>query len=752
MKYIINGISDIFATQTFGKQTKRIIIFLLLGVLAGCGEDSFVTSDDNAQQKGGDVTVPISDEPVVQSIFLSTSSPSMGSAESDSVSISARVKNSNNVAMENVDIIFAANGGILDVQAAKTDTNGIATAKLSAFGDPRNRTITVTATVVGTNAQTSNVDIEVSGTTVSVSGASSLVFGASTLITVFVRNSDGVGLKDQFVTVTSRKGNQVSETTLTTGINGNDQFTVTATVAGSDVITVTSLGATAELALNVSSDEFSFVTPVLDELNLELSHDISVLWSRAGNLVNGEVVHFSTTRGTLSSSSVTTVNGLASLSISSRNAGPTVITARTDGGATTSISKEFFATLPEFLSLQANNTNIGPNGEESALTAIVRDGNSNLVKNAIINFSILEDSSGGGISNDIGVSNSQGRASSIYTSTTATTAPDGIIIQAKLQGVDCAIQTNLCDTIALGVTKKALFVVLGTGNKIFIHSPTQYRYPYTALVTDAAGVAVPNAVVEVSLVPTSYRTGYLTYDAGAGTNKKVIVDVCPNEDRNLDGEIGLRADNGLSEDTNGNGDLDPRNVASVSGSVVTGSDGFANIDIIYAKEFAIWVGVKLTATVGRVQGTESSDSVPFNLFAETGELNSKDNPPSFRSPWGATSSCSLQQFFVPYGVSATPSSTNEGQIRISWLDLPEAVSYNLYKVTPAGTTIITDVVSPYLDVGLTVDTVYTYYVTGIFVPGLLDPNTPALVEGSASRQVTASAPAAPPINVMLPLP
>jgi len=739
-----------------GKYLGTLIVLALMALTTGCGEEAYtansIASDTDAAITD-DPTVAPPPVPVGSVSLIAIPGASLGSSSSDSIELQATIKDTNNVVMSGIPVVFQTTGGTLTVNSGTSSATGVVSATLTSAGDPTNRDITVTATATTVSG---TARVTVSGSTVSVSGANSLVFGDSTVLTIFVKDSAGNGIATQPVSVISASGNTLSAASVDTSDSGQAQVTVTGAVGGNDTITVTALNAAAQLSINVSSDQFGFTAPpVSPDLDIGANHTVTLSWTINGAAVaDGTTVNFTATRGTLSTTSATTAGGVATVTISSNNAGPVDITASVSGGPTATISREFVATTPSSLVLQADKTTIGTDGKQAALTAIVRDASNNLVKSQTVRFNIYEDTTGGSISNSTDVSDSQGRSTTIYTSTSTTSAKDGITIQAGLDGQDCGAPptTNaLCDEINLTVAQSELFVVLGTGNKIFIEDETRYRYPYTVVVTDAAGNAVPNKDVVINLVPTYYRTGYLIWSEEFSINFVITTASCQNEDLNLNGFIDAVP---TPEDLNQNGDLDPRNVASVSGTVTTDTNGFAKIDIIYAKEYANWVSVQLTATTG-VDGSESLDTVYLGLPAEAGEMNSRDNPPAFFSPWGPASTCYNAKSVVPYNVIAIPSDaisdqatppSYTGDITVDWTSLPGATSYNVYRsqdpIALSGTGVPLDgngaplaaipaPASTYDHKGLGTDEKWYYRVTAIFPAGYLNTNDRNVNEGLA---------------------
>ena len=134
-----------------------------------------------------------------------------------------------------------------------------------------------------------------------------------------------------------------------------------------------------------------------------------------------------------------------------------------------------------------------------------------------------------------------------------------------------------------------------------------------------------------------------------------------------------------AEDINNSGSLEPRNVASVVGTITTDDNGFGLFDIVYAKEYALWVNVALTATVG-VAGTESAQTVTFRLPASVDDLKDENSPPSDQSPFGAMSTCTEVRENIPFNVQAAydPDTTD---VFVYWNLLDNASTYNVYWTT-----------------------------------------------------------------------
>jgi hypothetical protein len=607
------------------------------------------------------------------SLELLVSSPQMDSDGSETITLTALVRDTNNNFLAGIPVTFSADSGGIEVTNGTTDAAGTATAQLRTAGDPTNRTITVTATSGGL---TSTNSVQVSGTTIAISGVNSLVLGGTTTLSILLQDSGGNGIPLQTVTVTSNQENTLSAETVTTDSNGQATVDVTADSPNNDTVTAAALGASGGITLVVSSADFSFITPDPDapanqrEVPLETLQTVIIRWLEAGVPQVGETINFFATRGDLTAASdVTDANGEASVQISSTTAGPAVITAvaAVANGPSSQAAIEFVATTANSLILQASPTTLstnpaGSNQQQSIITAVVRDAANNLVKNQQVSF-VLTDSTNGFIFPASATTDSFGRASTVYTASSTASAQDGVIIDAEVVGtVGCdptdAIPTGPCDQVRLTVAQQALFVKLGTGNLIQALSDTQYAKPYSVLVTDANANPIANARVELNIYPTRYQKGFYTLffnESGVcvGWGKVLAVNdgnglgfvddtdaACNNEDLNRNGILNP------GEDINANAILDPGNIATAPTMVTTDETGFALFDVVYAREFT-WVEIQLEART-TVAGSEASSTATFFLPGLADDFNDCDvSPPGQISPYGVATTCSCDEAVDP---------------------------------------------------------------------------------------------------------
>jgi hypothetical protein len=204
----------------------------------------------------------------------------------------------------------------------------------------------------------------------------------------------------------------------------------------------------------------------------------------------------------------------------------------------------------------------------------------------------------------------------------------------------------------LTVNGEALFISMGRSSTLLVFEPVpaiptnaNYQKDFTVYVTDANGAPAGNRAVTLSVepfdpavpaIPNSYGKGTLTwyafdnppswgYSAGSPTT-------CFNEDINRNGVL----DPG--EDINGNGTLQPGLPAAITPSVTTDANGFATFSLRYAKSYAWWMSVQITAR-SLVGGTESMQTQIYDLEMSIEDAKNPGNPANSQSPFGTAAVC-----------------------------------------------------------------------------------------------------------------
>ena len=639
-----------------------------------CYSVSATDAAGNESAQTSQLCAATSSPPSPASIDLLVSSPQLNSDGASTVALTALVKDSGNRAMSGQAVTFAdnsaaADSGIITVTSGTTDATGKATATLGTGGNKKYRTINLTAS---SGAVSSTNTVDVVGTTVSIQGATTLAMGGKTTLTIFLKDSSGTGISGKSIALASAKGNTVNVSTVTTDASGQATVDVTAAAGGADTITATctAMNRAGTLTLTVSATTFSVIAPTAgQEVNVGGAQTVQVHYAQ-GVPAAGVAVNFTATRGTLSATSALTdaAGNTVPITITSTTAGPAVITASVTGDTSIQQNIEFVAVTVASMNLQANPTTIGTNKppsttEKSTITAVVYDLAGNLVKNKTIDFE-LTDVTGGAISPASVLTDSLGKASTVYTSSASDSAVDGVTIRATVRDTPA-----ITKVVRLTVAKKAKYITLGTSNssiQAVSGSTTLYEQSYSVMVTDAMGNPVANATVNLSIVPINFIKGYWEKDDANSTDiwliyKQTPLKICPNEDILrctytagtliipggvnpswcLNGFIDTAAVPPETEDKNGNNRLDPGGVATVPSSVTTDANGYYEFKIIYGKAYAPWVYVQLqarTATSGSDAIAIAEFTLPYlvsDLANSLGYIVVK--PPD--SPFGKSNSC-----------------------------------------------------------------------------------------------------------------
>jgi len=615
---------------------KIFMLALAAALLGACSGDDNTIVGLGAGPGG----VPIAN---IGSLTLLTSAPQIPSDGTLDATITALVRDQNNVVMPDVGVIFSANSGsIVTSQPSTTDANGVVTATLSTGGDPSFRDIIVNALAGGTASAT--VSVTVNGTALQIDGPNSLPLGEVGNYNVVLTDAGGNGISNTQVTLTSANGNGISTTPVTTNALGEASFTLTANAGGDDTITADALGVQFAKQVSVSPDAFAFNSPLapppVTEVNLGDNLVVEVLWQQNNVGVANRPVTFSTTRGTLSAGTVNTDGaGVASITVSANTAGPALITATNDDGTSIQVEIEFVATTPASLELQADPFTV-PTNDQSAITAVVRDVNGNLVKNQTVSF-VLTDSTNGSLSVGQAQTNSQGRAQTIYNASSTTSAVDGVRIDASVSGFPGAT-----DFVNLTVAQREVFMSVGTGNEIEEANTAQYRKQWIVQVTDAQGNGVDLVEVSASVLSERYWEGVRAYADPPGVwvtregFEAFPVGGCQDEDLNRDGVL-----DPMTEDNNMNGRIEAGNIVTAVASggggstVTTDENGFALLDLYWPQEYAYWLEVTLEVRTS-VAGTEFKESTTFVLVGSAQDFNQEQiAPPGVVSPFGTDGNC-----------------------------------------------------------------------------------------------------------------
>lgn len=569
---------------------------------------------------------------------------------SDVATITTLVTDESNRVLSGQKVEFSSTGGILLNISEETNEAGQATAELSLEGDYRNQDIVVTAVL---DDQSGEVLISTEGSKVSVAGPTALVSGDTADLEITLTGGDEQPIPNEIISITSTVGNSILPATAITDSDGKVIITV-GSESGSDTILVEALDSTvaAEHALEVAADILNVVPGSYDDMPVSEFSPFAVVWSSSGLPVGGKLMRFSTTAGILiaagsdgvGSSSIdvlTDANGVASVELKSNSAGPATISYagldETDPASQYEV--EFVAIEPAVLSLNATPASVAT-GNSSTVTAMVVDPYGNPVKDTLIEFSSA-DLRGGSLSPVSAITDSDGSASITFNAGTLPTETDGIEISAEVTS-----NTAVAASVDMTITERQLNVIIGlSGSLVELQSDTRYSKTGVVQVTDGAGRPVPDATIQVSLLPTFYRYGSMVpvdVDGDDEADKWGLSDtftLCQAEDEN--GNRILDA----GEDSNGNGILDPRDPALVDvdpansptvigGEITTDASGAGFFTIVYPQSNALYFDVRVTARVEAL-GVEGVADYEHTLTMSAADATNLDAlPPNDVSPYG----------------------------------------------------------------------------------------------------------------------
>ncbi|WP_338292733.1 hypothetical protein [Planctobacterium marinum] len=270
------------------------------------------------------------------------------------------------------------------------------------------------------------------------------------------------------------------------------------------------------------------------------------------------------------------------------------------------------------------------------------------MKGVTVGFT-ADDVSGGSLFPPAAVTDSNGIASTVFTSNTVT-SEDAIVITATEETSGLAAEANIT------VADRALFISLGTGNEISSPTTDSYEKQFSIFVTDANSNPVPNVELTVSGTPVKYtelldpnaEPGDANYQVRRPAFYKgyweafpsadafeywiaIYTASCANEDIDDDAIL----DEG--EDLNGDGNLTPGNIVAIQGDVTTDENGQALVALRYPKSFGAWATVNVVASTP-VAGSENRTSQFYTLGVSAVDAAVESSPPN-SNPFGSGDSC-----------------------------------------------------------------------------------------------------------------
>lgn len=624
------------------KQSLALLFFSLFyfGILWGCGT-------------GGDSPSPTPKESAA-SISLSASPATVKSDGSTTATITVNALNSANASMDGVVVTMSTNTGVLGAPTVTTSATTPATVTFSSPDSKMNRTATITATSGSVSAQ---IPVQIVGSTVTLdSTATSIPTGGTSTITVTAKDAGSNVVPGAAVTVTQTGSGSVTIAAATGTTNNSGVFTTTITgaTAGTATLTATALGATATKDITVTTAGANFaidqqkLNGVVITNNATTAMKIGDTLELQVNAPGAATVTFATAIGvwdaTAKSVTKAVVLGKATATLTTTQAGVANIQVYDNLNNKDTRTVAMSSGLAAFrIKLEASPTtvpvSVGTTTGSATLIATVYDASSNPVGGVQVLFSMVNPTSGGenvlpvvvstSTTTDSANGISMGQAKASFTAGSMPSGAGGIQINASVVGT--AVATNTApsgnDAIII-IGGQAGSIAFGQATSISTLNSATYSWPMSVLVADAAGAAVANADISLSLWPIAWSTGgACAYDADNGINLGTFWGEDINENLTLDaGEDGYRRYYASGTLATGPGTLDgvltPINSAAgtVPSKVTTDENGVATFNLNYPKQSAIWTVVRLRATT-KVQGTETRSELILRLAATTSDTN-----------------------------------------------------------------------------------------------------------------------------------
>lgn len=376
---------------------------------------------------------------------------------------------------------------------------------------------------------------------------------------------------------------------------------------------------------------------------------------------DGETVYISTNKGEIlvdqsetqgsSRRALNVMNGKVEFYIDSNVPGKAILRAEY-GSETRENILTFVSINPTKLLLQTERSIVSVGGSTPVIARVL-DKNDAPVKNAIVQFTTIKDSSGGSLGQGVAYTDDSGVATVLYNAGSNPTSTNGVEIKAQVQSVKLPnnqekVVNPIQATSSITVQTKSTYISFAFADKVSSDDSEIYYFRRgSASVLNSSGKPAINQQVTINLTPDSYLKGFFRINMLEGTPVESFNSVvCENEDKNYNGILDA------GEDFNNNKQLDPINVAAVltdsgqevgSGknfNFITDDNGRVDFSIRYPKQYANWYRAKVTVNT-RVDGSESQQSrvIDFPVLVDDVDISVPFRP-NTNSPFGTELNCS----------------------------------------------------------------------------------------------------------------
>lgn len=367
-------------------------------------ELSTVTATTDADKTGKNTTVGfIADRTTAKVVSFTAFPPTAVANGYSAITLTAVVTDAYNNPVSQVPVIIGDAYMLMTtdsdgkVSEEFTSTNAVTETLLAITEtDPNGQQVTVTFVA---DAQTASI------ATLTATPASGIKADgkATSTIDVTVKDANGNAVANEEVTFRVTGNADLSPSTVKTNGKGAATVTLKSATAGSTTLTaVTAFDTTGkQTAVSFIADADtakidSLIPSRTDNVKADGS-DSSVITATVkdanGNRVNGAKVTFTVTGGKLAEDSVTTVDGIASVQLTSLSAESITVTATVGADSTGKQTSVLFKADPATATIDSlipsRPSDVKANGtDHSVLTATVKDANGNLVSGVTVSFKI----------------------------------------------------------------------------------------------------------------------------------------------------------------------------------------------------------------------------------------------------------------------------------------------------------------------------------------------------------------------------
>lgn len=411
-------------------------------------------------------------------------------------------------------------------------------------------------------------------------------------------------------------------------------------------------------------------------------------------VADGTLIYLTTNKGTLSNGqtrvSVTAQGGKAVFE-NVKSTSPGVATLNVEYNGTKQLEQDITYITDKVAKLlaQVTSTTVSVNGETKVI-ATVRDANDAPVKNALVEFSTVQDASGGKLSSGTALTDASGNAVVSYFAGSNAAPVNGVQIRTAVNSVKLGntylpVTGVAPQTISFTVQNFSAWIGFAFADKVASNTNDIYYVRNGSIfINNSIGQPAANQDVSISIVPKTYGVGLWKFVAKVPG----VAAVAEVKDENgvvttpaqpaipevpakwttqsfIDGSTINGIFNCLSEDFNGNATLDsgedynddklltplnPITVLAANGTqllstqtVKTDATGKVDFSIRYGKEYAQWMTATVRVTT-KVDGNQFSQERDITLPLLDDDLITEDNKgirPNEISPFGTLKTANM---------------------------------------------------------------------------------------------------------------